>query len=565
VTVTSPPGGPTRLGASATRALDRLDDERVAGLVVVAAIALYLVLALRWTRGTTLFVDEVNIFYGDRGFHPSALLAPLNGHLVLVERLVYAVDFKLFGASFVLPRLVEAGGVAVTAVLMFVIAKRRVGPAAALAPTLLLLFLGSAWELNLVVSGIGNVYAVVGGLGAIVALDRGDRLGDLIACLLLVVAVSSFTLGVAFAVGVFVLIALQRTPRRLWVPLVPLALYAAWFVWLRAVYVPAHAEVQNIRLSNVLLIPNFIAEEAASTAGAVAGLNYDFEPSDAFKVFTGQSPYGPVLAVLGVWALLRRVRRGSVSVELYAFVAILLAFWIALALSFGPGRSPTTVRYVYGGAFAFALIATEAARGVRWSRTALLVLLGVTVLALGANLTRLREGAHYFRAFATSLRGQLTGIELARGHVAPSFVPSGGPARFNLIAAGPYLAAVDRVGSPAFTESELASQPEGVRQQTDAVLAAALGIAVTPTTTSGACLKVAGTTSIPIHPPGIVFRSPTGGRVFLRRFASGASVSAGSLQADKPGAVRIPLDHSQRPWQANVRPPPTSLMVCNLG
>jgi hypothetical protein len=565
VTVTSPPGGPTGPVPSVTRALDRLDNDRVAWLLLVGAMALFVALALWWTRGTTLFVDEVDIFFVSRGLHPSALLAPLNGHLVLIERLVYAVDFKLFGASFVMPRLVQVGGVVLTTCLLFVLLKRRIGPAAALAPVLLILFLGSAWELNLVVSGIGNVYAVAGGLGALLALERRDRVGDVLACLLLIVSVSSFTLGVAFAVGITVLIALQRTPRRLWVSLVPLALYAAWLVWLRAVYVPAHGDVQHIRFWNILLIPNFIADEAASTAGAVAGLNYDFEPGNVFKVFSGESAYGPVLAALAAWALVRRLRRGNVSVDLWAFIAILLAFWVALALGFGLGRTPTTVRYVYGGAFVFALIAAEAVRGVRLSQAALLALFAITLLALGANLARLREGAHYFRNFATSLRGQLTGIELARGHVSPSFVPGNGPANFDLVVAGKYLAAVDRVGSPAFSESALARQPENVRHSTDSVLAEALGVKLVPAKLGDGCRRLPGGSSIPVSPPGITIAAPNGGQVALRKFASGATVTVGSLQPGRPAALVIPPDRSARPWQVSVTPASASATVCGPG
>ena len=194
-------------------ALPRLGDERICWAVLVAGMAVYAALALWITRGTTLFVDEKTIFVEDRGLHPSGLLAPLNGHLVLVQRLLYALNFKLFGASFALPRLVEVAGAMLVVGLVFVLAKERIGAVAALAPALLLLFFGSAWELNFVVSGIGNVYAVAAGLGALLALERRDPRRDVLACALLVVAVASFTSGLAFAVGALVLILLGPDAR----------------------------------------------------------------------------------------------------------------------------------------------------------------------------------------------------------------------------------------------------------------------------------------------------------------------------------------------------------------
>jgi hypothetical protein len=572
VTVTSPTDSRRGIGTRLWTAVDRLEDERVCWVVLLSAMTGYAALAMWLTRGTTLFFDETNIFVVDRGLSPDALLAPLNGHLVLLQRLIYAVNFELFGAEFVVVRVVEAVGVLLVVGLVFVLAKRRIGPAAALAPALLLLFFGSAWELNLVVSGIGNVYAVAAGLGALLALERPDPRRELLACALLTVAVASFTLGLAFAIGVVVLLLLQPDRRgHLWVPLVPLALYVAWFVWVRAVYVPDHGEVQNFEVWNVLLIPNFVADAAASLAGALAGLNYDFQPQDLIPVFRTDSAYGPLLAALAAFALGVRIWRGARSPLLWALIAALLAFWVALALGFGTGRNPTVVRYTYGGAVLAILIAAEAARGVRFSRTALLALFAVTALALGANLARLREGANFYRELATSLRAELTAIELARGHVGTSFLPSSGALNTVAMRAGPYLDAVQRNGSPAYSTAELSEQPETRRSAADAVLVSALGIAIAPGSPAGRvgnCRQVAGTAgssrTLAVRPPGVRLTSPTGGRIALGRFASAASVQVGSLPARRPVDLRIPDDRSSLAWRASVTPEPASLTVCEL-
>ena len=107
--------------AAASQAVRVVDWLEAGGAWVVlgAAMVLYALFVLWATRGTTMFVDEQTLFQTDAGLHPSVLFAPVNGHLILWERLLYAVDFKLFGASFVLPRIVEAiSVVAVVAALL---------------------------------------------------------------------------------------------------------------------------------------------------------------------------------------------------------------------------------------------------------------------------------------------------------------------------------------------------------------------------------------------------------------------------------------------------------------
>lgn len=540
--------------------------------VLALAMAIYACLALWITRGTTLFVDEVNIFTVDRGLRPSALLTPLNGHFVLFQRLIFALDFKLLGVDLLPLRLLEVAGVVLVVGLVYVIARRRIGNAAALAPALLLLFLGSVWELTFVVSGLGNVYAAAAGLGALLLLERHARRADLAACALLIVAVCTFTTGAAFAVGALVLIGLgDGGRRRLWVALVPILVYAAWLSWVRFHYVPAHGEVQSLRLGNVLLIPNFVADEAASVAGVIAGLNYDFQPTSLLPFFGTRSQYGPVLAALAVGALVWRLRRERPSPFLWALLAAVLAFWSALAMGFGTGRDPDTVRYAYAGAILVLLVAAEAARGVRLAPAGLLALFAITLCALGANLARLRDASRYYRTFSGSLRAELTAIDIVRDRVSPTFSRSSATSGLAVVPTGPYLAAVERIGSPAYSEAELLRRPEAERNATDNVLVQALRIRVGPAVRRrgrGRCLSVPRSTSAPLR-----FRVPIGGmqlkasapgRVALRRFAVAATVPVGVLQARQATAVQIPADRSPRPWQATVSPGGGRLRICTL-
>jgi hypothetical protein len=567
--------------SQAVRVVDWLEAGG-AWVVLGAAMVLYALFVLWATRGTTMFVDEQTLFQTDAGLHPSVLFAPVNGHLILWERLLYAVDFKLFGASFVLPRIVEAVSVVAVVAAFFALVKRRIGAAAALAPALLLLLFGTAWENDLSISGISTVDAVAAGLAAFLLLEGAGPAGardarprrswmrDAGACVLLIVAVYSWTVGVAFAVGALVLILLQPKPwRRAWVAVVPLVFYGAWLLWVRLDYVPAHGEVQNIAASNILLAPNYIADEASAVMGALGGLNYGFQPS-YLAVFTTTSDYGPVLAVAVVAVVLISIRRGSRRPPLWAFICTLLAFWVALALAFGQGRDPSMARYVYAGGVLVMLIIAEAVRGVRLSPLKLGVLYAITALAIVGNLARLRDGERFYRSFGTTLRAQLTGLEIARDHVSPAFRLAAAPS-LEVIQAGPYLAAVSRIGSPAYSQAQLVRAPEGLRHAADATLVAALGISLSPSGGEpvGACRRVTGGAAgapptVLVRPPGIALRSPAAGQVALRRFASSTTVPVGDVAAGETLDLRIPSDRSSVPWHASVGPPSSSVTVCPL-
>jgi hypothetical protein len=96
----------------ASRAFEALQRERTCEVALGVAMAVYAAVELWLTRGTTLFADGVDLFVNNRGLDPGALLRPLNGHLILMERGVYAVGLPLFDTHFLVYRLVEIVGAA---------------------------------------------------------------------------------------------------------------------------------------------------------------------------------------------------------------------------------------------------------------------------------------------------------------------------------------------------------------------------------------------------------------------------------------------------------------------
>ena len=163
------------------------------GLAMVASAVFVLVEG----RGLSFNGDELYYYahLTQQGYQPvevrglEYLLAPHNGHFVLLGRLVYEFLFAVAGVHYFYFRLAEMLGVLVAVGLFFRLASRRVDPLVALAPCLVLLFFGYAYETLLWPFNLHTVYALAFGLAAILALERDDRLGDALACALLVCSV----------------------------------------------------------------------------------------------------------------------------------------------------------------------------------------------------------------------------------------------------------------------------------------------------------------------------------------------------------------------------------------
>lgn len=537
-------------------------------------------LGMWFTRGGTFYWDEVMWVVANRGFHLETLLAPHNGNLIAGTRVIYAAVLKVFGADYVVFRLLEVLGIAIVAALFFTLAKRRVGPAAALLPSLLLMFLGSAFEVTLLPLGIQHAYCVAAGLAALLALERGGRRGDLAACVFLLASVAIFSTGLAFLVGVAVSVLLRQDRwRRAWIFLIPLVLYAAWFVAARHIKGPEFTANTGLSVTNILLLPNYVAAAAASVFAALMGLSYDFS-NPPTQGNLADAALGAPIALAALAALIFRLRRGGVPASMWTSLAILLAYWIESGLvQMAPNRLPNSGRYLYSGAVAVLLVATDAARGLRISRGALLALMSITVFALGANIALLRVGSHVERDYSTTVRTQLGALELARGHVAPTYVPPCTPLLPMSCAllglgpagqAGPLLAATRQYGSFGFSPAQLQMQPQPLRSLADATLAGAVRLQLAlaaPPTTPRSCLRIADNGPAPpmltVRPPGLLLRSTAVAPVSLGRFGDGANVEVGTLLPGRFFALQIPGDRAPRPWRAVAHGAGT-LTVCGL-
>jgi hypothetical protein len=560
-----------------SRGLRDANRERLAMIALAIAMVLAAILILSLSRSNTFFADELTIFQRlGGGFDLEALLRPHNGHLIAIANLIYQGTFELSGPDYSLLRVLGVLGVLACSLLTFVYVRRRLGAAIALAPAVVLLFLGASWEtllwpLSVFTTGL----AIAAGLGALLVLERRDRLGDAAACGLLLVAILAHSTGLAFLIGVAVAILLREDRwQRVWVFAIPLLAYAAWWLWALQ-FDEGQAEAQN-----ALLIPSFVAEALAAVTAAITGLSIDLTAAAGDEIAFVPSWGRPLALVAGV-ALVIRLVRGRVPPSLWVSLAIVLCYWAFLALAIDEGRSAAASRYLFPGAVLFFLVAADALKGIRLPRPAVIAVFVVAVASIATNIRQLDAGESLFRDFAPLARADLAMLELASAEVSPEFAPAAAPElegavpEHFLVEAGPYLVAAQRFGSFAFSLEEVFAQGPDVRDAADRVLASASGVgmaaAENPEAT-GSCERIEAAAegeAPPQHelaPGAYSLRSASPAELSLGRFSDGAPVSLGALERGEPVELALPAGAGgeQIPWHLSAAGA-AAVEVCALG
>jgi len=558
------------------RGLAALRDIRIAWAALAAAMLGSGALILATAHGESFGIDEM--FYLGRMVEDSGrivqhhsldlgyLLGPYNGHLQLGGKLIYEATFALFGADYSAFVVVNVLALWAAVGLIFELARRRVGPLAALAPCVVLLFLGFAREVLLWPFDVHTLAAIAFGLGAFLALEREDRLGDVLACVLLTLSVVAVALKQKLLVGMALLV-LWRPDRlrRLWIFAVPAALYVAWWIWARRF----HQDQSALSIDNLHLIPKTVFYAAAAVLGSLTGTN----PVLYATYITAVTWFGKALAVLAALAVAARLARRSVPAALWAWLAVVLFYWVTMGAA---ARPPEGSRYVFFGAVGAILVGAEALRGRVGPRLALGVVV-VALLALPANIAQLRSGAaaDTLHHDAGVSRAEFTALELADGRVSPEYIVSADPAvaaagggLYIGIPAGAYLRSVARHGSAAFTLAELRGQPDELRTIADIALARSIGLApqAAPGPGGRRCRVLApapgAESAVFPLPPGTTFFEPAGAHpvtVGAHRFADGQSLVLEEVPAGAWRRLTVPRDAAPEPWRAVADGP---LRVC---
>src|SRR3954470_11039912 len=425
------------------------------------------------SRGATLWRDEWDWALHRRGNDLGAFLRPHFGHFSLVPIAIYRVLFATAGLThFAVYRVMVIAAHLACVTLVYVYARPRVGRFLGLLAAALLLFLGAASQNMLWPFQVGWLISLGAGVGALLALDRRDRAGDVAASLLLALSLASSGVGIPVALGVIVDVLGRRGRlRELWILAAPLILYGIWWLTYQA------SQTSHWR-HDLWLTPGYVAGGLANSISSLSGLAGATSIAGPLQ----PTPWGTPLLVTGLLAAgWRLFKLRTVPVRVLTLVTILLAFWVVTGLGRGFFGGPTAGRYIYVGALFVLLLAVELARGavVGWQASLIVAVLVAGAAVSGLNAYR-QAGADY-RSQTQLVKAELGAMEIARPLVKPSYVSRG--SLFNEITAGPYFATVKALGgTPAASPVEIATYPELIRMAADIQLATIHQVRLEPST-----------------------------------------------------------------------------------
>jgi hypothetical protein len=551
-------------------------QDPVLALLGTAMLAAELLL-LHWGSRLTFLLDDWEYLLYRPGFTAESILAPHGEHISIAPVLIYKALLATVGMDSSLPFLaVENAFFLASAALLFVYLRRRVDRFLALLAAVIVLFLGPAYDDLLWIASWSFTGSLACGLGALLLLERGDRRGDVLACVLLSVGVTFGSLGLTFIAAASVDVGLRgERLRRLYVVAVPALLYAVWWAgW-------GHVADTALSFHNAATTPNFVLDAASAVLASLFGL-VQTSPG----AVTDNFAWGQPLLLAGVGLAVWRVYRiGRVPRELWIALALAGTFWVLAGLNAKePGRGPTESRYLLPGAVFVLMIAGELLRGVRVPRPAILIayLAGAAIVA--ANVSAL-HGAHLaYRNTSDLIKADLGAVEIARDSTATPFFLDEDIAdtAYVHVISSVYLAAADKYGSPADSAAEIATAPEPARVAADKVLGRALGVSfglakgstaasgpppqlLFPTQADarrqGSCIGLRADSPVAILrlPPGGAFVHASrraGAQLRLRRFATASfPVAAAPLAAGEVGVLDIPTDRATQPWELEISPP----------
>lgn len=529
----------------------------MAWLILALTSAFSWAFVLGFGQDISFTVDELTLISRAATLSPSVTFDPYVGHLVAIPLIVYKVLIETVGtASYVPFQLLTLVTISLLGAGILVWAGRRVPLSIALVPAVLLVFFPADVLHFIAGNGFTVVLPLTLGVWALVLWDERTRPGDLGAALLLTIAVATYTVGVAFAIGVFVA-ALLKERRRLWVGGVPLVAYAIW----RFLVADASPDPADIgpEWSNLILLPAWTFQSVGEILVALSGVGFAFTGSSGAETWTPAEAIGPVFAVGFILWFVAGLRRGAGDVVFWATCAIAIALFASQVLVWGSldGRGgPAEERYLYPGAVVILLIAVGLAQRVGWTSEITKVLWAATVVALISaagflinEFDRREAGTGVAKAQVTALRIldssiEAPGLERAKTVVINDFDPEA-TARFEEL---------------GFEETTLSGERPLFTRTVDEFLATALDLrlirlsgesrvgscqpAIAPSTDSGPSTP----DRLVIPEGGAILKSSRDLRLRLGRYGGKASWGIGTLWSGLPARLDIPEDDGTAPW-----------------
>ncbi len=550
-------------------------EQRLAWILLGAAMAAA-VAFLFWMQRSLAFADDSFNWILLNGFGSStAVIEPYGGHLIFTPMLAFRAVLGVAGASYTAMGVVQIALLLVLSGLIYEYGRRRVGPLLALPAAIIILFLGSSWNVLMQpMLGIQFLCALVPGLAGLLVLERSDRRGDIAACIFFSLATFGFEMGLAFVIGGAVAIALREDRwRRAWVVVVPFVLYGIWRVW------ATKYGGSGAHLSNLLWVPAYAVDSLGVVVASLFGLFFWVGSGqltslklDGFNL--SHLTEGLFLLTAEAFAVVlvirRLLKRGPLPNTFWVAIAVLLAIWLEQGLALAPNRTPGEVRYVFPDTVVFLLVAIECARGIRATRLALIGATALTVVAVVGNMPRFREGRDILVGYSSDFRAAVAAMELDGPQMRPAFNPATEaaaaftPGRETHLGPTSVAALSGKYGSFGYPIAVLREKPEGQRETADLVAVRGLGLKLTPTAGNGShCRSASAAGSIRLPRGGALLRAQRSSPLLLRRFGSHYVAEVGQLQADQSAFIRIPTDDATLAWHAYA-PDAGRLTACRL-
>jgi hypothetical protein len=545
-------------------------------LLLVAAIAASAILLLYLGRGQTPVVDQWAYIYAYQPWTLESLLTPHSGHLIVLPLVVYKAMFAAFGLESELPyQLLNLALSATVAALLFSLIRNGVGDLLALAAATLILFYGAGADVLIPTFQITNLIGIAAGLAMLLALRRESLWSDVASCLFLAMSLASFSIGVAFAAGAALALALRPPGLRLsrcWVVLAPLVLYGAWVLWARKF------DEQTIYVHNLKVLGSAFVDQLGAALSGLTGL---FTTPNGPKPDANPVPirttWGPALVVgLAALLIIRLRRPPKPSRDALVAVTVLVAYFLLVGIALNQFRNTFDTRLVYLGSILTLLAVAEVCGPYRPSRTVLGVIAVVFAFSICANIGELSDSAQFWRTQSATIRAKLGAVEIAGDAASPPVLVEEPPGAMTFNVETAHQLEAD-FGLPAYSEAELKAASPGDRQIADEELSRVLEIAphpggqlepsaagtVTPRAVSsgnvaqrGSCVALLPTTGgkaeavLQLPRGGIAYASPAPVDVSLGRFADTLTISLSPRGGTT--TAPIPADKSGVPWLAAI-------------
>ena len=532
--------------------VDRLrrgeNSSRAAWLVLVVVVPISALLALWYGRFAWFSVDELAWISSSPKLGLSGAFEPHLGHLVLIPRLIYKLALETAGPEYLTFRLLTTASVLLTAVLFFVWAKRRLPDFVALAGALVVLFFPADSLHFIGGNGFTIMFALACGWLALIAFDRDDRPGDIAAFVLLVLGIATYTIALPFAIGLIVAVLLERSAgRRLWIGLVPILLYLLWRVL--AGVGGSDPEAGGADWGNLVLVPSWSFQALGAVLGVWSGLNFDFSTGGSLPPGAG---LGPPLSLVALVALGWRISRGDTRPLFWAMLAVAAALFAAQTLAWGAIlRGPELPRYLYPGLIVVLLVAVEATRGMRWSRSAFIGLWVVTFVCLLTGFGLLREVSDWYQIRALQTRAEVTAVSLLQSTGrAPAVKLQPRNKLSDELKPGPAAA----YGFLGLKPTSLSRRAKWVGGSVDRFLAKALSLELVPLTAPLRLrnCRVASADDerfrLTLPAEGAVLSSPAVASIRLGRFGAAGRIPLGTIGPGSSHLLRLYPDSNPTPW-----------------